>query len=122
MASIDINNNGNFIFEITTTKNSNPKSKRHSGIIEIPYTSNMEAFIDWYYYHSNMSENDIEKFLKEIQNVGREMWLKKNNKSSFNIKDSICKLEIICTDRKTERINGEVITIEATYNIIISDS
>lgn len=77
MSSIRVNDDGDFVFDITTTETEDKSSQKYVGYIIMSYLANIDNLASWYSYYLGTSKESAKKILEEIRELGREAWIEK---------------------------------------------
>lgn len=92
MSSIRTNDDGDFVFDITTTETEDKSSQKYIGYVIMSYLANVDNLASWYSRCLCTSKESAKKILDEIRKLGRDAWIKKY-KSQFEIDNSVYRFD-----------------------------
>lgn len=77
MSSIRVNDDGDFVFDITMTETEDKSSQKYIGYIIMSYLANVDNLASWYSRRLCTSKESAKKILDEIRKLGRDAWVEK---------------------------------------------
>ncbi len=97
MSSIRINDDGDFVFDITVTETEDKSSQKHKGYLTMSYEANVDGIVSWYCHNLSATKESAQKVLNEIRELGREAWIEKYQKQ-IETEDNMYNFDISHSD------------------------